>query len=350
MKAICECYILDVGQGSSNVILLGDGRAIVIDCSAGDEANLHVMLKLLKRYVTFIDVLAITHNDKDHTGGASIILAAYPKAIGKICFLQDRKPSKIPLYVLAKQEYEKGNLRAELVRLELNPDFLRKRVRRKLLWRNHELGLKLELIYPDFLSNLWAQDVNDKNLTSAVLCFKTPGGNLLFPGDCTMSGWTAIHRWNGRKQLPCDVFAVPHHGGIIAKGGTRRIQQQLSHLYKKILSVRIGAISVRTGNSYGHPRKEVVHTIRDNGGQALCTEITKLCCDDFDSIWPGVIPPNPYSLSFYSRSNVGCMGTIVIEICENKIAVKRQKEHSLGISTNPKVSPQCRLLEPTTAK
>jgi hypothetical protein len=37
--AIAECYLLDVGQGTSNVILLGDRRAIVIDC--GRSASVH---------------------------------------------------------------------------------------------------------------------------------------------------------------------------------------------------------------------------------------------------------------------------------------------------------------------
>lgn len=45
--AAAECWFLDVGQGTSNVILLGERRGIVIDCGRSARVPLH----LLRRYV-----------------------------------------------------------------------------------------------------------------------------------------------------------------------------------------------------------------------------------------------------------------------------------------------------------
>ena len=60
---ICECWFLDVGQGTSNVILLGGGRAIVIDCGPRGSRE---TLAVLTRYVDTIEALIISHNDADH--------------------------------------------------------------------------------------------------------------------------------------------------------------------------------------------------------------------------------------------------------------------------------------------
>jgi beta-lactamase superfamily II metal-dependent hydrolase len=99
-----ECYFLDVGQGSSNVILLGNRRAIVIDC--GPAA--HVPLRLLHRYVDQIVALVVSHNDSDHHGGAAGIVAAYPRAIDQVYFLQDRPVEQIGLYAVVQDALNRG--------------------------------------------------------------------------------------------------------------------------------------------------------------------------------------------------------------------------------------------------
>jgi beta-lactamase superfamily II metal-dependent hydrolase len=66
-KISCICYFLDVGQGTSNIVYLGDGRAVVIDGGVSSG----VPLQFLNRYVKAIEALVISHNDKDHQPGPS---------------------------------------------------------------------------------------------------------------------------------------------------------------------------------------------------------------------------------------------------------------------------------------
>jgi len=87
-----RCCILDVGQGSSQVILLGEGRAIVLD--GGPSAS--VPLGSLKdRGVNTLEALIISHNDYDHDKGACEVLINYKDALKRLLFLEDRPIQKI---------------------------------------------------------------------------------------------------------------------------------------------------------------------------------------------------------------------------------------------------------------
>ena len=77
-------------------------RGIVIDCGVSGR----VPLLLLRRYVDQIVALIVSHNDKDHHGGASDIIAAYPNAIDHVYFLQDRPVEQISLYGVVKRAME----------------------------------------------------------------------------------------------------------------------------------------------------------------------------------------------------------------------------------------------------
>lgn len=110
-----ECWFLDVGQGTCNVILLGGGRAIVID--SGPQGA-YVPLRLLKRHVHTLEALVISHNDADHDGGTARILQAYPKAIRQIYFLADRPVKYMRTLALIEAEGKRGNLLSEPKRLE----------------------------------------------------------------------------------------------------------------------------------------------------------------------------------------------------------------------------------------
>jgi len=51
-KECFECWFLDVGQGTSNIIYLGNGQALVIDCGPGYSKQ---AMEFLGRYVNKIN-------------------------------------------------------------------------------------------------------------------------------------------------------------------------------------------------------------------------------------------------------------------------------------------------------
>ena len=82
-----EVCIVDVGQGSSSIILLGSRRAIIID--AGGKQALTVIRLLQHFHVEIIERLVVTHNHDDHSRGAAEVLTAFSKRIQQIWCVYD---------------------------------------------------------------------------------------------------------------------------------------------------------------------------------------------------------------------------------------------------------------------
>ncbi len=62
------------GIGKADAILVqSDGRAMLIDCGEASDGD-YLLSELGKRGITHLDVLQITHFDKDHVGGAEAVL------------------------------------------------------------------------------------------------------------------------------------------------------------------------------------------------------------------------------------------------------------------------------------
>lgn len=335
---VAECCFLDVGQGTSNIILLGQRRGIVIDCGA---SKCGVPFALLKRYVDQIVALIVSHNDKDHYGGASAIIAAYPNAIDQVYFLQDRPVEQIVLYAVVKRAYEEGKLARKARRLERDDT-------QRVLFQDDERNLSLELLFPTFEDNLDAQNRANPNETSAVLVLSCGKRRIVFPGDSTVENWRRIQSRFGRP-ISTDILSVPHHGGNVAPRQSRRestadyamrVQRDLGWLYSEGVRCRFAVVSAGTVNSYDHPRPETISAIRSSGAQVICTQITRQCHDDLEQLRPGVrraeLPSQSKGHRDQTRTgknsrNVACAGTIVAEIGPDIISIRGLDEHQRGV-------------------
>lgn len=341
---LAECYFLDVAQGTSNVILLGERRAIVIDC--GPSAR--VPLLLLRRYVDQIVALIVSHNDRDHHGGASGIIAAYPRAIDQVYFLQDRPVEHISLYGVVKRAHEHGKLPAEPIRLECDD-------RPRVLYADPAKQLSIELMFPTFQDNLDAQIASRANKTSGVLVFFCGQRKIVFPGDSTMDDWQRIrHRLGAR--IDADILAVPHHGGNVVGPRRRsesslaydaRIRNELQSLYSDAVLCRYAIVSVGTSNNYGHPKASSIAALRNCGSHVLCTQITTRCHEELEQLRPGVIRPlfpsqsqSRQDITTRGRSrNVACAGTVISEVGAEEVVIQRVDEHHSRVDDLVKAAP-----------
>lgn len=348
-KVFAECHFLDVGQGTSNVILLGEGRGIVIDCGRSSK----IPLALLRRYVSYIDALIVSHNDRDHHGGASEIIAAYPKAIENTFLLQDRPVEQIALYDFIKQAAENGQLLSPPQRLERGAS-------PRNIYIDEKKDLSLDIIFPTLLDNIDAQASDHPNETSAVLVLSCGKRRIVFPGDSTVNSWRSINKSIG-NVLSADILCVPHHGGNITRRQQKnesqnafllKRQRELDWLYSKGVKCKYAIVSTGTANIYKHPATDTILTLRKNGAHVLCTQITKHCCKDLEKLRPGVRHPGKHSQSTVKRSvtqtgnsrNVACAGTIVTEIGPDAITICRLDEHQEGLKRlkqSPNGHPLC---------
>lgn len=341
-QCIAECFFLDVGHGSGNVVLLpvgSDGlrRALVIDCGSKG----HEIITLLKRYVDLIETLVVSHNDADHWGGLPSIIAEFGKKTGNIYMLQDRPESAAQLTTFISQRKEDKSLAATIYRAERGA---------KPLLIFQEGAICFYLLHPNFTVNIAAQAARETNATSAVVMLACNKKHIVFGGDATASQWQSIADEMG-GTLRCDIWTVPHHGGSIGSPGDAKA------IFTSAVKAQYSIISVATSSlgRFKLPNPDVIGWLRQASSQIICTQITQQCSNDLESIRPGLITPLP-ELPHRSRPtrdhtscgnsrNVACAGTLRAEIYVDRIELPQATAHTEAVdllANKPGCSPLCR--------
>ncbi len=316
MTPVYQCRFLDVGQGTSNVILLGKGRAIVIDCG---PKSCHVCVDLLERFVSEIEVLLISHNHTDHIGGATRIIAAFQKKIKKVLFLDDGPPMHKYLLPLIDREVNAGHIP--------EPERLEASAKPTVIWQQSDS--RLRVMHPTFRANVQA---TDPNATSAIISFEHKSNVIVFGGDAPHAAWTELSSRVG-KPIDCDVLSVSHHGGNINS-------PDYVDLYSKTIRTQTAVPSVGSTNIYKHPRPDHLHGLAASGAQIMCTQMTKQCCGDLESVRPGLVPCDRYCRSTGQRSttasgnsrDVACAGTVIVDVADDGVHVQSSSDHKTGVA------------------
>jgi len=341
-----ECFFLDVGQGTSQVILLKGGRAIVID--GGPDRDARIPLSILgSAGVHTLEALIVSHNDADHENGAVRILETYKYSTEKLYFLVDRFGIAVPTCVRANEidgaRSAKGLKPLNRIRLEADGNDARE------IYKSTDENLRLDLLHPNFKANdRWK---NEPNATCGVLrlsCGKEPTARrILFSGDVPVKVW----RWIEQTRvvsLPmhCDVMTVSHHGGNTGS------KDELQWLYNEAVRCKHAVVSVGTQNPYGHPTEEGITSIRDARARVksiLCTQLTERCCDNPVKTFPaGLTTPHRRSQSHPEQNpdgrHIACAGTVIARIGLNDVEIIKPTGHRdavKSLETKPYGHPLC---------
>ncbi|MFO1022594.1 MAG: MBL fold metallo-hydrolase [Planctomycetales bacterium] len=185
-----EVYFLDVGQGSCNVILTGNRRAIVIDTGR----RWSDLEKLLQTFgVNRISRLIISHLDADHCEGASGLITSFQNRIDSVYYPNDYRTKETRFWRTLRTEIKAGNLnRKRIYRLERNR-------KPRQIWSNVALQAELKLLSPTFSQNQDALDKNDANATCGVLVLHVGNRTVVFPGDSSLEQWKQIYEERGTR-------------------------------------------------------------------------------------------------------------------------------------------------------
>ncbi|MCL2156859.1 MAG: MBL fold metallo-hydrolase, partial [Methanobrevibacter sp.] len=70
---IIELHFIDVGQGDSTLVILPNGKTMLIDAGTSDKGST-VVSYIKSLNVSKIDYLVMTHPDADHIGGMSKVI------------------------------------------------------------------------------------------------------------------------------------------------------------------------------------------------------------------------------------------------------------------------------------
>ncbi len=220
----------DVGQGDA-VLVRSDDRVALIDTGPEPRPLVDCLRSL---GIDRIDLLVLTHFDLDHVGGVDAVVGRVTSVVhGPEADARDGAIIRRLGDGGARTALASSGMRGELGRASW-----------RILWP------------PD-----GTKTFEPGNDLSAVL--EVDGGDVprsLFLGDLSAEAQRVLMH-DARFSQPFDVVKVAHHGSADQDPG----------LYD-VLRPRVALISVGADNDYGHPRDEILDTLRRIGSHVLRTD------------------------------------------------------------------------------
>ena len=175
--------------GKADAVLIRQGGAVMLIDTATSEDAPYVVSRLREKGVERIDSLVITHMDKDHVGGAALVLASFP--VGAVYQSNHRKESRY------YQSYT-----AAAAACGIHPTVVREDMKVSLA------SLDITMHAPEEGAGMVP---NDYSLMTSLIY-----GNvrLLFTGDATPR---RLLTFLSGKPSHYDFLKVPHHGMLNTK-------------------------------------------------------------------------------------------------------------------------------------
>ncbi|MDR2170540.1 MAG: hypothetical protein LBP59_10395 [Planctomycetaceae bacterium] len=283
---VATCCFVNVGQGTSQVILLGDFRAIVIDTGRyrpkekdkGEVKDVSPLILLLKEHnIQHIEALILSHNDADHVGDVKNVLDCFCGCIDKIYLLIDRKLEDIAVYADIKEAIsDNSDLERLVERLEVHDT--------GDIWKNNEKNICVSVLHPYFIRNLEltsnstnvASSTTVSNATCGVIALTVKTQKVIFSGDAPVKAWRRVVNNNGVQRV--QILTVPHHGGNFwsNKGDREWFFDNIKTDY--------AIVSVGYGNRYDHPEPEVIRSFVSIDAEVFCTQSNKECVKGLSSV------------------------------------------------------------------
>ena len=227
---------LDVGQGDSEFIQLPEGKCMLIDAGISESGEV-IAAKIRSLGYEKIDYLVATHPHADHIGGMREIVEGFD--IGEIFMPRASADTKTFENLLGSiSDKGLGITTAKAGRVIVNED-----------------DLKIEFLAPI------GGGYDDLNNYSAVVKLKYGQNVFLFMGDAEKESENEILK-KYPYALDADVLKVGHHGSDTASG----------EKFIFAVSPQIAVIEVGDGNSYGHPHKQALDTLKAAGARILRTD------------------------------------------------------------------------------
>lgn len=227
---------LDVGQGDAIFIQTPSGNQILIDGGA-DKKVLRELSKIMPFHDRSIDIVMISHPDKDHIGGLPSVFENYDVS----AFVEPGVGADTEIYSVLKNLVKEEN--SKIIFARSNLVF------------NLDENIFLEILFPD--RDISGMDTNDSSIVARLVY----GDNsFLFTGDSPRKIEEYLVSLEDEK-LDSDVLKVGHHGSKTSS----------SKSFIGFVSPEYAVISVGLDNKYGHPNKEVLDLLNEFGVKTLKT-------------------------------------------------------------------------------
>lgn len=257
-----EINFLDVGQGDAALIVMPDGKTVLVDGGGRmehkrsvteDEEQVEeafisdrrsigeavVAEYLWRRGLDHVDYLLATHGDADHIQGLSDIARWFQVRQAFIA----RMPQHNQEYLRFAATLAERNIQATIVGAGDKLSF--GAVEIKVLWPPHQ----------DELNADWG------NNESIVLRLVYGRKSFLLTGDIEKKAEAQILTEVTTDELQSDVLKVAHHGSKTSS----------TQLFVDAVRPQLAVVSVGRTSPFGHPSHEVMERWREAGAEILTT-------------------------------------------------------------------------------
>lgn len=224
LEGLLNIYYLDVGQGDSTYIELGEVD-ILIDAGPKSEGD-----KLMEQLDAFniddFEIIIATHPHEDHIGGMKKIFEKY-----------DVEEFYMPKVTHSSKTFE------EMIKAINNEGIKVKTIKG---------GMNLNLgsgAYIDVFSPIY-ESYNNLNNYSPIMKLSFGENSFMFTGDAELEiEKEVVNKYKGK--LKSDVLKFGHHGSSTSSNES----------FVQAVNPSYGVISSGANNSYGHPHKEILALI-----------------------------------------------------------------------------------------
>lgn len=243
-KTLLEIHIIDVEQGDSSLIISPDGKSMLIDAGE-EEYSRNVIRELKKSNLKKIDYIIGTHYDSDHIGGIDKVTKKFD--VGEVLLPDDKKNTDELMEI-----FQVCNEKNIAIKKVSSGDVI-----------NLGKKTKIYILSPGKI-------YDEANQNSIVFLMNNDSKYYMFTGDADSEIENEIMI---QYKLPrCEFLKVGHHGSK-----TSSCDKFISEI-----SPKISTISCGYKNSYGHPHKEVLSTLKIHQSKIYRTDINGTMTFYFD--------------------------------------------------------------------
>lgn len=227
-------HFIDVGQGDSILIQTPSGQNMLID--GGEREQGEKIIKYLDKHnVDEISVIVATHPHSDHIGGLIDVLKKIP--VGKI--YMPKVNHTTPTFKGFLNTIKDKGLKVSTARAGIN--------------------IPLQGVEASFIGPVDCRYENLNNY-SAVVLLKYGSTAFLFTGDAEKESEEEI--LGSGVNIKADLLKVGHHGS--SSSTSKEFFEKVSPQYAVIMCGK--------HNDYGHPHKETIDLLLQNGVKIYRTD------------------------------------------------------------------------------
>lgn len=241
-----EIRYIDVGQGNSTLVLLPDGKNLLID--AGPKESSDKLVSYLKNEkIKKIDYLIATNADVNDIGGMSSVIENFD--IGRVY---------APNIEDIINSYETEKKVAEVYKSFTNALSAKKLIKLDASSGTHiyfSLSLTVDIISPNDSA------YSDLNNYSTAVLLKYGQQKFIFMSDA--ENYSEQEIIDNGIDVTSDVIMIGNHGGSAASGKS----------FIKAVAPKYAVISCGANNSEGYPHQETLKTLEQNETKVFRTDL-----------------------------------------------------------------------------